>query len=436
MAATQIGPLLLLLLLLLFDVLVVAQQEGNSLRSQAPGLVDGGEFDISSHLVDIALQGGLFFPVVEASRGVTSFPQPRQATVEEGRTKSTSTAKHFISGAAMCGSYTLVMGEAVAPATPNFPENYTANFDCTWSIKTQATRLMLTCSSFTLGDGDYLSVQYGQDTALMFQGQTGPQDVVYPSQSLVLGFHSDCRTEARGMSCYVEAMGLAPDWMTYPECGLPNRRNQNRITGGSEAAEHEYPWLVRRKNGQVWTPRVTVHLGVVTREQGGLVEVEASTVILHQKLNFHYDVALLRLERSVDFSAAIRPICLPPRSLSMSPEGARVEIAGWGNDETGTKSNVLKVLERLGMSWEKCKAWFPKYITQHHFCTYGRDRRHICVGDSGGPVMVEVEGRLALLGVTSFTATASCNGTEPDGHTSVPHFLDWIQQETGIKLPV
>uniref|UniRef100_A0A0P4WKT3 Peptidase S1 domain-containing protein n=1 Tax=Scylla olivacea TaxID=85551 RepID=A0A0P4WKT3_SCYOL len=225
---------------------------------------------------------------------------------------------------------------------------------------------MLTCSSFTLGDGDYLSVQYGQDTALMLQGQTGPQDVVYPSQSLVLGFHSDCRTEARGMSCYVEAMGLAPEWMTYPECGLPNRRNQNRITGGSEAAEHEYPWLallvilwsdfkvtcsgslihpkwvitashclLRRKNGQVWTPRVTVHLGMVTREQGGQVEVEASTVILHQKLNFHYDVALLKLERSVDFSAAIRPICLPPRSLSVSPEGARVEIAGWGNDETG-----------------------------------------------------------------------------------------------------
>ncbi|MPC25441.1 Collagenase [Portunus trituberculatus] len=338
MVVTQTGPLLFLLLLLLLDVLVAAQHtqhRGNNLRNQAPGFVEGAEFDVFSHLEDIALHGGFFFPVVEASQGVSTLSQPRQAAVEKGKTKSTSTAKRFISGAAMCGSYTLVRGEAVALATPNFPENYTANFDCIWAIKA---------------------------------------------------------------TLYIDED--------------------------------------RRKSGQVWTPRVTVHLGVVTREQGGQVVVEASTVILHQKLNFHYDVALLKLERPVEFSDTIRPICLPPRSLSVSPEGARVEIAGWGNDESGTKSNVLKVLKRLGMSWETCKAWFPKYITQHHFCTHGRDRRHICVGDSGGPVMVEVEGRLALLGVTSFTATASCNGTKPDGHISVPHFLDWIEQETGIKLPV
>lgn len=60
----------------------------------------------------------------------------------------------------------------------------------------------------------------------------------------------------------------------------------------------------------------------------------------------------------------------------------------------------------------------------------------ICLqGDSGGPVMMEVEGRLVAIGVTSFTATTSCDGTKPDGHSFIPHFLDWIEQETGIKLP-
>lgn len=56
-------------------------------------------------------------------------------------------------------------------------------------------------------------------------------------------------------------------------------------------------------------------------------------------------------------------------------------------------------------------------------------------GDSGGPVMMELEDRLVALGVTSFTATSTCDGLLPDAHSSVPHFLDWIEQQTGIKLP-
>lgn len=56
-------------------------------------------------------------------------------------------------------------------------------------------------------------------------------------------------------------------------------------------------------------------------------------------------------------------------------------------------------------------------------------------GDSGGPVMMELEGRLVALGVTSFTARRTCDGQEPDAHSFVPYFLDWIEEETGIKLP-
>lgn len=55
-------------------------------------------------------------------------------------------------------------------------------------------------------------------------------------------------------------------------------------------------------------------------------------------------------------------------------------------------------------------------------------------GDSGGPVMMELEGRLVLLGVTSFTARRTCDGAQPDGHSSVAHFLDWME-ETGIEVP-
>lgn len=49
----------------------------------------------------------------------------------------------------------------------------------------------------------------------------------------------------------------------------------------------------------------------------------------------------------------------------------------------GKKSNVLNVIERTGMSSEKCKPYFPTYITEHHFCTYGNDKKHICIVSVG-----------------------------------------------------
>lgn len=49
--------------------------------------------------------------------------------------------------------------------------------------------------------------------------------------------------------------------------------------------------------------------------------------------------------------------------------------------------------------------------------------------------MMLLDGRLVVLGVTSFTEKAACNGINPDGHSSVPHFLDWIEEETGISVP-
>ncbi|KAG0717053.1 Plasma kallikrein [Chionoecetes opilio] len=247
---------------------------------------------------------------------------------------------------------------------------------------------------------------------------------------------------------------------------MPNRGEKNRIVGGTLANDHQYPWQVllymkwnrsratcsgslihpqwvltayhcmhRLKNGEMWLPIVSVHLGMDTRDDEGVVRT-AIDIIMHDKLDMRYDIALLKLDSPVPFSSTILPICLPPRSLlDESPEGVHLEIAGWGKDELGKKSNVLKVIERIGMSPKKCWVWYPKYITDHHFCSYSTDGKHICVGDSGGPVMREVEGRLVLYGVSSFTGSETCNNTTPDGHISVTHFLDWIADKTGIEVP-
>lgn len=48
------------------------------------------------------------------------------------------------------------------------------------------------------------------------------------------------------------------------------------------------------------------------------------------------DIALLRLERPVQYSEYIRPICLPvSQSLSLNLDGVPFSVAGWGKTEIG-----------------------------------------------------------------------------------------------------
>ena len=51
----------------------------------------------------------------------------------------------------------------------------------------------------------------------------------------------------------------------------------------------------------MWTPKVDVHLGVITRDGGGGEVRKAIKIILHPKLNFHYDLALIKLVSPLSF---------------------------------------------------------------------------------------------------------------------------------------
>lgn len=62
-------------------------------------------------------------------------------------------------------------------------------------------------------------------------------------------------------------------------------------------------------------------------------------------------------------------------------------------------------------------------------CAGGKKGVDTCGGDSGGPLMREIEGNYHLIGVVSFGA-ANC-GTKgvPGVYTNVAMFVDWIQSK-------
>ncbi|KAG7171444.1 Phenoloxidase-activating factor 1-like [Homarus americanus] len=162
------------------------------------------------------------------------------------------------------------------------------------------------------------------------------------------------------------------------------------------------------------------------------VTMTAVDIVLYPTYTFADDLALIKLSDAISITNTVRPICIPDITFkSESFQGKTLKVAGWGKTENGKLSDSLRKLERDGMDAAKCKLVFGSYITEHHFCTTGPGVKHICLGDSGGPVMMLKGQRFVLVGVISFVASLNCKGNYPDGHVSVAHFRDWIRKVTG-----
>ena len=58
----------------------------------------------------------------------------------------------------------------------------------------------------------------------------------------------------------------------------------------------------------------------------------------------------------------------------------------------------------------------------------GKDVTNTCTGDSGGPVVANIEGRFALIGITSFGETNSCRSNQVGYYADVTKFntVDFI----------
>nr|AAV91457.2 serine protease 6 [Lonomia obliqua] len=242
---------------------------------------------------------------------------------------------------------------------------------------------------------------------------------------------------------------------------------QGRITGGTEAAFGDWPWMVYIMNNAE-NPKVFVHMGggsllnknwAVTaghlfdhykstqillrfgeldrfKETEPLQHVERTIEELHlypsyNKRTYENDIALIKFS-AVPIQRHIRPVCLPAKVRDYDREP--VTVTGWGQIiEDGAQPDILLQAEVEVINNIQCEnMFFQAHIYADIFDTiicagYQRGGKDSCKGDSGGPLVYcrPDTNQYEVIGVVS--NGYGCGEEFPPGiYTRVTSFLPWI----------
>ncbi|KAF5280670.1 hypothetical protein FQA39_LY05318 [Lamprigera yunnana] len=252
-------------------------------------------------------------------------------------------------------------------------------------------------------------------------------------------------------------------------CGLPPLfpHPQTRIVGGKNAPFGRWPWQVsvrrtsffgfsstHRCGGAIlnenWiataghcvddllTSQIRIRVGEYdfsnVQEDLPYVERGIAKKIVHPKYNFftyEYDLALVRLDKSLDFAPHISPICLPASDDLLIGENATV--TGWGRlSEGGTLPSVLQEVQVPIVSNDRCKSMFLRagrheFIPDIFLCAgHEGGGQDSCQGDSGGPLQVRgKDGRYFLAGIISW-GIGCAEANLPGVCTRISKFVPWI----------
>ncbi|XP_073459198.1 transmembrane protease serine 5 [Aquarana catesbeiana] len=242
------------------------------------------------------------------------------------------------------------------------------------------------------------------------------------------------------------------------ECG--SRSKSSRIIGGSDVALGRWPWQISLylNNKHVcggsivapnWiitaahcvhnyrSPQVSswsVLAGIISHssvEQKGSVST-VEKIIYHQKYDdrsHDYDIALMKLDKPLNYSDSIRPVCLPQYDQDLAA-GSECWVSGWGHthpDNTHMPRILKEALVPL-INTKKCNSSciYNGDITPRMLCAgYLDGKVDACQGDSGGPLVCQTDYTWRLIGVVSW-GMGCAEPNRPGVYTKISSFLDWI----------
>jgi len=164
-------------------------------------------------------------------------------------------------------------------------------------------------------------------------------------------------------------------------------------------------------------------------------ELLVERVINHPNYNrptrLSNDIAIIRVATRIQYSPRVRPVRLPPGNVA-NQGNVNCRLSGWGQIRHPAQPgvpNLPEVLQfmdavtiprpecirRLGMS--------GRFVYDNTLCTSTPVNKGACMGDSGGPLMVDND---IQIGIVSWGIP--CGRGQPDVFASVFHHLAWIRR--------
>jgi len=252
------------------------------------------------------------------------------------------------------------------------------------------------------------------------------------------------------------------------KCGIPAVKpdTSSNIVGGKDAIPYSWPWQVALfKGDRQWcggslisnqwvmlaaqcvedrSPSLyKVKLGVFNKtvdNEPGEVVSKISAIVPHPNFDFDadccvpYDIALVKLEKPVEYTDHISPVCLPDGKDPLS--GTDAILTGWGLTKAKGADNIpLKQVTVPIALWYKCYTANNRYNNTHMIC-FGLEEggKGVCDGDGGGPAVYQKpddNGRWTQLGIASW-GSVSCaqkSGGHPYSvYTRVSTHLDFVKE--------
>lgn len=265
---------------------------------------------------------------------------------------------------------------------------------------------------------------------------------------------------------YVDPAKTYANHLLPEDCGV---YITDRITRGNRTKVFEFPWMAIVQDGKQFCEGTLINkryvltsvgctlgndkesfiiiLGEHTRHQdkdcnivGGHSECAPpirrygiECFIRHQSYDpekYLNDIALIRMDRDVQFEIHIQPICLSVTNALKKFHPERYIMTGWGRTSAnGTSSKELLKGIVTSADQSKCQKWTNSVggvLDDRQLCVGQPGEPSFCGGDHGGPLGYSAwyNGmRFIQFGIASYGA-ASCDCFST--YTNVASYMDWI----------
>ncbi|XP_014477136.1 PREDICTED: venom serine protease-like [Dinoponera quadriceps] len=295
----------------------------------------------------------------------------------------------------------------------------------------------------------------------------GYNNFTYEGVNVTIYFDSSYYTQGGRFLCQMQTE--KPFDENNCQCGWENpAKIKTRIVGGEETGVNEYPMIAglvdsgKRElfcgatiisENYVVTAAHCVEeknlskIGVIIGDHDITTGNDTSAAKLYRiqdctihpnYSNIMNDIAVCKIEGTIEYSIKVGPVCLPFQHRCDSFGGSIVTVLGWGLLEFGgTKATTLQEVDLNVINLQKCKNYYNTnnklYVTNYHICTFtpGKDA---CQMDSGGPLLWRnpTTHDVILIGIIS--AGTGCASDAPSINTRVGAYLDWIESVTGAQF--